>query len=92
MVATTGISPAVLKSWPATWFAHLLALYSVEPWGAERDNMHAAMLASMYAGAHTAKGKPRPKISDFMFKPAANKSAAGKLAVLRNHLKSTVKR
>lgn len=67
------------------------ALYAVEPWGANRDNAHAAMLAMLYASAHTPKGKPRPKMSDYMLtsKPADN--GKHKLLALRHYLKNTVK-
>tara|TARA_R110001592_G_scaffold350999_1_gene647809 strand:+ start:27683 stop:27901 length:219 start_codon:yes stop_codon:yes gene_type:complete len=67
------------------------ALYAVEPWGANRDNAHAAMLATLYAGAHTPKGKRRPKMSDYMLTTKPANSSQGKLVALRQYLKSTVK-
>ncbi|MEX1669148.1 hypothetical protein AB4876_09505 [Zhongshania guokunii] len=68
------------------------ALYAVEPWGANRDNAHAAMLAMIYASAHTPKGKRRPRMSDYMLTTKTTVDGGKKLTDLRNYLKSTVKK
>lgn len=90
-MATTGIEPDAIRRWPSSDFAAMQALYSVEPWGANRDNAHAAMLATLYAGAHTPRGKRRPRMSDYMLTTKAANSDKGKLQVLRHYLESTVK-
>lgn len=45
-------------------FAEWWAYYDIEPFGQERDNLHAAMIASVAANAAGAK----TKITDFMLK------------------------
>ena len=45
-------------------FAEWCAYYQIEPFGQERDNLHAAMIACTVANAHGAK----TKIADFMLK------------------------
>jgi len=53
-----------LSSWEFTW---LKAYSIIEPFGAKRDNFHAAMLASLYTNAHKKQGSPAAKISDFFY-------------------------
>lgn len=33
-------------------FAEIMAYYTLEPWGAERDNLHAGLIASTVANVH----------------------------------------
>jgi hypothetical protein len=40
--------------------------YAEEPWGATRDNIHAAMIASIIANAHRGKNSRPFKTDDFM--------------------------
>lgn len=43
--------------------------YSMEPFGAVRDNLHAAQIAAILANAHRDPKKSKPvKVSDFMYK------------------------
>ena len=50
-----------------------MAYYKIEPFGSERDNMHAAAIASTVAAAAPfRKGRP-PKFEDFMFSSIGNK-------------------
>jgi hypothetical protein len=53
-----------LSSWEFTW---LKAYSIIEPFGAKRDNFHAAMLASLYTNAHKKQGSPPAKLSDFFY-------------------------
>lgn len=56
-----------LSSWEFTW---LKAYSIIEPFGAKRDNFHAAMLASLYTNAHKKPNSPPAKISDFFYMDA----------------------
>lgn len=48
-------------------FTHWIAYYNLHPFGVERDNAHAGLIASMIGNAHRGKhGKPFNP-SDFMF-------------------------
>ena len=49
-------------------FQRWMAYYNIEPFGANRDNWHMATMASLYASAHTQKGKQSLTTDDFMFK------------------------
>lgn len=53
-----------LSSWEFTW---LKAYAIIEPFGAKRDNFHAAMLASLYTNAHKKESSPAANISDFFY-------------------------
>lgn len=57
--------------------------YAEEPWGAYRDNLHAALIADTVARAH---GGKKSKLSDYILKPATvrrNEELAEGLARLR---------
>lgn len=41
-------------------------LYSVEPWGEKRDDLHAGIVASTFANAFRGKGQKAFKPADFM--------------------------
>jgi hypothetical protein len=48
-------------------FAEWMAYYAAEPFGAERDNFHAGIVAAMVRNVNTIKGSPvRP--ADFMLR------------------------
>lgn len=50
------------------------AFYGVEPWGAERDNMHAGIITAMVFNMNRAKEEHPRSFRDFMLKehdPAA---------------------
>lgn len=38
----------------------------VEPFGSMRDNLHAAMIALLIRAANTPRGRPMPKLEDFL--------------------------
>ena len=42
--------------------------YYQEPWGAERDNLHSAMLAAIMANAHRGKNRKAFNVEDFFYK------------------------
>lgn len=54
--------------------------YQVEPFGQERDNLHAGLVASVIANAHRGKGTRAFSPSDFMLK---DKAAEGAKSVLQ---------
>jgi hypothetical protein len=39
----------------------------LEPFGAQRDNFHAAMIATILANAHRDRKRPPVKMADFMY-------------------------
>jgi hypothetical protein len=49
-------------------FAEWMAYYQIEPFGQERDNWHAATLATLIAGSAGAKGEAT-KIESYMLRP-----------------------
>lgn len=57
------VSARELADWAAYW--------GVEPWGAERDNMHAAVIASLIFNANRGKDTEPRKMDDFMFREVA---------------------
>lgn len=59
----TGMSWAELQRWKK--------FFSVEPWGAYRDNMHAGIIAAAAWGPHIKKGKKGPTWKDFILKDPA---------------------
>ena len=40
----------------------------LEPWGAWRDNWHAAMIATILASAHRDPKRPPPRMHEFFYK------------------------
>lgn len=46
--------------------------YRVEPWGSERDNLHAGIIAQQISRMIPSKKKP-PSVSDFMLRPAEDR-------------------
>ena len=53
-----------ISSRELTW---LIEYSRIEPFGSVRDNWHTAIIAQMYASAHTPKNKVRPQLKDFMW-------------------------
>jgi hypothetical protein len=53
-----GMSSAEFSDW--------IEFYSMHPFGSERDNLHAAMLAALISNSNRAKGKPPAEVNDFM--------------------------
>jgi len=52
---------------PSSEVTSWLAYYKLEPFGSERDNWHAATIASILVNANLKKGKPPAQPSDFMY-------------------------
>lgn len=42
--------------------------YYQEPWGAERDNLHSATIASILANVHRGKNRKAFSVEDFFYK------------------------
>ncbi len=57
-------------------FMQWIAYYSLEPFGATRDNLHSAMIASTIANVHRGKGKKAIPPKDFMLKTELDKPKA----------------
>lgn len=65
----------------ARWWEY----YKAEPWGQERDNLHAGIIAAQVARMIPHKGKA-PTVSDFLLKPAEqrkNEETRRNLGILR---------
>lgn len=46
---------------------------TLQPFGAERDNWHAAMIAQLIAAVHTPKNRRPPEVRDFMFRDSESR-------------------
>lgn len=57
----------------AAEFTDWLAYYQLEPWGAWRDNWHAAQIAKLVYDANRGK-HPTVKLSAFMYEDAERKA------------------
>jgi len=53
---------------PSSELTEWLAYYKLEPFGAERDNYHAAMIASLLANSNRRKNTPAIPVSEFMYR------------------------
>ena len=51
---------------PLRLFLEWMAYYSIEPFGPQREAIHAALMPWFYALVHQEKGKPKPKLEDFI--------------------------
>ena len=51
-------------------FSDWIAFYALHPFGSERDNLHTAMLASLFANAHRSKEQQPFGVEDFMLRTA----------------------
>lgn len=49
--------------------------YAVEPFGAYRDNLHAAIIASTLANIHRGKNKPASRMTDFLLETHSQRKA-----------------
>lgn len=66
--------------------------YATEPFGAERDNLHAAMTCALLANIHRGKGGKAIKPEDFMIRyQDPDLIEAQKHAATRAHFLSKVK-
>ncbi len=72
-----GIPPQQLKQQLSSRdFTDLKAYSKIEPFGASRDNFHAAILATMYGNAHKKESAPTFTTDDFMYRdPVAMKQS-----------------
>lgn len=50
-------------------FTQWMAFYNVQPFGPERDNVHAGIVASTVANANRGKSQRPFAVSDFVLKP-----------------------
>lgn len=61
------MSPSEIESWSARDLADFMEYDQLQPFGSERDNWHAALIAQIIAAAHTARNRKPPSVKDFMF-------------------------
>lgn len=61
--------------------------YSVEPWGAYRDNLHAGIIAATFANAHKKKTAKASKPADFLLR-TQTEARAGETAKTLNGLRA----
>jgi hypothetical protein len=65
-----------------------MAYYSIEPFGAERDNLHAGIVASVVANANRDPKRKPVKPDDFMLKPARRRNVSAEFDALVAFVKS----
>jgi len=89
---TTGWTPDQVRELSGEDYKNLVALYAVEPWGQERDNLHVAMQLSQVANMNRARGSAAIDPSRFMLgrKPKQNDDAK-KISALRGSIKQSRK-
>lgn len=74
----------VLENYPAWELPYWAAWYSREPTDGQRVEFAVARFMCSWASAHTEKGKPKPKVSDYLIKDyweekaEVNRKAAGR--------------
>lgn len=62
-----------------------MAFYELDPWGAHRDNLHMAELASLFANANAIKGQSF-SAADFMYKDPDQRQEENKQNILQGLL------
>ena len=60
---------------PGSLLAEAMTYYSLEPFGVERDNIHAGLICSTIANVNRGKNQPAFSADDFMLKTANQKRA-----------------
>jgi hypothetical protein len=58
-----------LENMPGSVLQEAMNYYDLEPFGAERDNLHAAMMTAAVINVHTPKEKAPVKLDSFMIRP-----------------------
>lgn len=76
---------------PSSELTDWLAYYKLEPFGAERDNWHAAQIAAILVNQNRAKGAPVVPMTEFMYVDR-DTTAATKTQNLLSALKRKAKR
>lgn len=72
---------------PSSELTEWAAYYRLEPFGAERDNWHAALLCALFANAHRKKGAKAVAADAFMYRDRESqrqKNTTGFMAGLRS--------
>jgi len=72
-----------LRSFSARDYAHLVALYVVDPWGPERDNYHAAMILAQTANINRPRHSLPVSPQRFMLGQSTTADEQRKIAALR---------
>jgi hypothetical protein len=84
-VRTSGFTPDQVRAMSGTDYANLLALYTIDPDGSERDNKHVAMQLAQVANINRRKGAPLISPLKFMLTqnsdPKTNKVKALRTAI-----------
>lgn len=70
-----GVPPHEIDGWPARDLADLMQYDQIQPFGDERANWHAAIIAQLLAAIHTPKERRAPGIADFMYRDIREKVA-----------------
>jgi hypothetical protein len=65
-----------------------MAYYSIEPWGAERDNLHAGIIAATVANSNRDPKKKALKADDFMLKPKRRRNYDAEWSAVVEFVKS----
>lgn len=76
-----GVAPSALDEFPATDLDLLRRYWEEEPWGALRDNLHAAMIAREVRRPQMRRGQPN-SLDDFMYSRPERREAAAKAGVV----------
>lgn len=74
------------RDMPSSELTEWMAYYRLEPFGQERDNLHAGMIASILANVYRKKGAKNFTVDDFMVRDREaqrEKSTLGFLAGLK---------
>lgn len=76
---------------PSSELTSWLAYYKLDPFGAERDNWHAAQIAAILVNANLRKGSAPANPADFMYVDQVTTRRA-KAATFHSELKKRAKR
>ncbi len=89
---TTGWKPDEVRALSGEDYRHLVALYNVDPWGSERDNMHTAMILAQGANMNRRRGTPPIDISRFILtKKPKTQNDAKRVSAFRAAIKQSQK-
>jgi hypothetical protein len=87
----TGWTPDQVRALSGEDYSNFRALYAIQPWGAERDNLHTAMLLAQNANMQrTKQTDPVFHPRQFMIgaePPDKSKINAERIRALRDHIK-----
>ena len=91
LAALLGLTLGELDALPARELERWALYWSEEPWGAYRDNLHAAMIVSELLKPHLQKDA-KLSITDFMFEHEDDRKARAKRRFMASLIESTKKK